>query len=132
MSIEFEIEGEKYTYYSNDGDWYITGDGLADKVVKLRRMIDDVQGEEYDDGALLKYIYTARGDLNQVAGEIWAEKAMKLTKTHYNFSSDGATFSLGDVVERALKNSRYYMSKRKSRTSRWIKDPVERTDDTQL
>ncbi|GAP07122.1 hypothetical protein ATHL_01990 [Anaerolinea thermolimosa] len=101
---------------------------MSAEIERLRRMIDDVQSQEYSDETLTYYLELAHGDLNQVAGEIWAEKAMKLTLTHYNFSADGASYDLGEVIEQAKRNSQYYMSKRKARTSRWIKDPPEVED----
>lgn len=54
-------------------------------------------------------------DLNAVAGAIWTEKA-GLLAPNFDFSADGGNYSRSQAFEMAMKQSRFYLSRRSART----------------
>ncbi|MEJ5222843.1 MAG: hypothetical protein WHV44_00185 [Anaerolineales bacterium] len=105
--------------------------------------------EEYPDSTLVSIIeqyplpdanglfpeedgWTPRYDLNAAAADVWAEKAAGLAG-QYDFSADGASFQRSQAYEQAMKQARYYRSRRalhtvKSQAYPKLKDI---SDDTQ-
>ena len=94
-------------------------------IAQVRRMIAEPTQSPYTDVTISGYLVTVSGDMNAVAGEIWAEKASNLVSTMYDFSADTASYKLSQVLENARNQAKYFNSKRLARTSLWVKDPVE-------
>jgi len=120
----------------------------AADIQALRRMTG-VTAEEYLDSELASIIeryplpdakgifpeeegWTPRYDLNAAAADVWAEKAAGLA-VEYDFSADGASFQRSQAYEQAMKQARYYRSRRAVHTVRAQAHPKlkDATDDTQ-
>ncbi len=54
-------------------------------------------------------------DLNAAAAEVWAEKASVLSQD-FDFKADGADYSRSQAYEQAMKQARYYRSRRSPKT----------------
>lgn len=54
-------------------------------------------------------------DLNAAAADLWTEKAGKLAD-RFDFVADGASYHRSQVYEQAMKQARFYSSRRKPRT----------------
>jgi len=61
--------------------------------------------------------WTPRYDLNAAAADVWAEKAAALA-AQYDFDADGAAFKRSQAYEQAMKQARYYRSRRSLHTVR--------------
>lgn len=59
--------------------------------------------------------WTATYDLNAAAADIWEEKASARTE-RFDFSADGASYDRSQTYEMAMKQARYYRSKRSPAT----------------
>lgn len=94
-------------------------------IAQIRRMTAEPTQAPYTDAVISGYLTTVSGDMNAVAGEIWAEKASNLVSTMYDFSADNTSYNLSQVVANAVAQAKYFNSKRLPRTSLWVKDPVE-------
>jgi len=55
--------------------------------------------------------WTATYDLNAAAATIWAEKAATLSQD-FDFTADGGSYHRSQAYEQAMKQSRYYQSRR--------------------
>jgi len=63
-------------------------------------------------------------DLAAAAADIWSEKAAGLAP-NFDFSADGASYSRSQAYEQAMKQARYYRSRRSPKTATlqaWPKD----------
>ena len=94
-------------------------------IAQVRRMVAEPTEDTYTDATVSGYIVAASNDLNAVAGEIWAEKASSLQATSYDFQADNASYHLSQVIDSAVKQAKYYNSRRLSTSSLWVKSPVE-------
>lgn len=76
--------------------------------------------------------WTPRYDLNAAAADIWAERAAGLAG-QYDFSADGASFHRSQAYEQAMKQARYYRSRRALHTVKSQAYPKlkDYSDDTQ-
>lgn len=54
-------------------------------------------------------------DLNAAAADLWTEKAGKLAD-RFDFTADGASFHRSQAYEQAMKQARFYSSRRKPKT----------------
>ena len=88
-------------------------------------MIDDADGESYSDSTLTALLVAFDDDFNAVAAQCWGDKASSIWNTHYNFSADGANYSLSDVYAHCMEKANYYNSHRRPTTSVWTKNPLE-------
>ena len=55
--------------------------------------------------------WTATYDLNAAASDIWSEKAAILAQD-FDFQADGASYTRSQAYEQAMKQARYYRSRR--------------------
>ena len=82
---------------------------------KIRRMIADPAPGEFDDGELLDaiglYPLTTGYDLNAAARDLWEQKAALYAGRETQFSADGASFTYGDLFDKAMKMRMFYASK---------------------
>jgi hypothetical protein len=62
-------------------------------------------------------------DLNAAAADIWAEKAAVMAGD-FDFSADGGNYSRSQAYEQAMKQSRYYRSRRSVRTITQRPEPL--------
>jgi hypothetical protein len=129
----------------------------AAEVARLRRMVNEADDTTYDDTALEETIesypcidergeepYTwdtstdpptqddndswiATYDLNAAAADIWEEKAAVLAQD-YDFNADGGRYSRSQAYEQAMKQARYYRSRRNPRTKTLRPEPVKSED----
>jgi hypothetical protein len=129
----------------------------AAEVARLRRMVNEADDTTYDDTALEETIesypcidergeepYTwdtstdpptqddndswiATYDLNAAAADIWEEKAAVLAQD-YDFNADGGRYSRSQAYEQAMKQARYYRSRRNPRTVTLRPEPVKSED----
>jgi hypothetical protein len=97
-------------------------------IAQIRRMVSEPTQAIYTDTVISGYLVTASGDMNAVAGEIWAEKASSVAASGYDFSADNASYKLNQVMENYRNQAKYHNSRRLARTSLWVKDPVETGD----
>lgn len=126
-------------------------------VARLRRMVNEPTATTYTDDDLKGYIelypciddqgyrpfyfdyrtapptkaqttgWIPTYDLNYAAGEIWAEKAGVLAQD-FDFSADGGNYQRSQAYEQAMKQSRYYLARRKPSTIKLSQEP--RTPET--
>lgn len=96
---------------------------------QLRRMINEPTEATYTDLDLLAYMVDFDEDLNAVASAILLEKASALQLTMYDYATEGERFQLSQVIKNIQEMAAKYASKRKGTSSRWIKDPVEESDE---
>lgn len=117
----------------------------AAMIGRLRRMVDEATTATYSDSDLAEYIearpcidergelpyeydtttepptkdenenWIATYDLAAAAADIWAEKAAVLAQD-YDTNADGAALSRSQAYEQAMKQSRYWQSRRKPGT----------------
>jgi hypothetical protein len=117
----------------------------AGQIARLRRMVDEADETTYTDETLAEYIeerpsMDERGelpfewdtstepptqdeneswietyDLAAAAADVWAEKAAVLAQD-YDTNADGASLSRSQAYEQAMKQSRYWSSRRKPST----------------
>jgi hypothetical protein len=117
----------------------------AAQIAQLRRMVDEPTTATYSDAALTAYIEAhylmdERGqeayywdeltvpptkvlnlswvptyDLASAAVDVWAEKAAILA-ADFDTSADGASLSRSQAYEQAMKQARYWSSRRKATT----------------
>ena len=124
----------------------------AAEVARLRRMVGEPTTTTYSDDDLEGYIerypledargeyptvesettpgtleenpdWTATYDLNAAAAEIWAEKAATLAQD-YDFKADNANYKRSQAYEQAMKQSRYYQSRRSWRMIEMRPEPL--------
>ena len=76
--------------------------------------------------------WTPRYDLNAAAADVWAEKAAGLAG-QYDFDADGASFKRSQAYKQAMKQARYYRSRRALHTVKSQAYPKleDNSDDTQ-
>jgi hypothetical protein len=67
--------------------------------------------------------WTPTYDLNAAAADVWAEKAAT-PAADFNFSADGGNYSRSQVYEQAMKQSRYYRSRRAVKTITQRPEPL--------
>jgi hypothetical protein len=67
--------------------------------------------------------WTPTYDLNAAAADIWAEKAAVLAQD-FDFAADGGNYSRSQAYEQAMKQSRYYRSRRSVRTITQRPEPL--------
>lgn len=99
---------------------------------KLRRMIDESTEDTYTDVTLSGYLSDFDDDLNAVAAAIWSEKVAGMLVTTYDISADGADYTYSQKIDNAKELARYYSSKRQPKSSLWVKDPEETTDEDEV
>jgi hypothetical protein len=117
----------------------------AGQIARLRRMVDESDETTYTDEALAEYIeerpsMDERGempyewdtttepptqddndnwietyDLAAAAADVWGEKAAVLAQD-YDTNADGASLARSQVYEQAMKQARYWGSRRKPST----------------
>jgi hypothetical protein len=58
--------------------------------------------------------WTPTYDLNSAAADIWEEKAGS-SATKFDFSADGASYDRSQIHEMAMKQARYYRSRRSAK-----------------
>lgn len=130
----------------------------AAQIAQVRRMVNESTDDTYDDDAIQTYIEAypvmdERGevpytwdtsttpptkdenddwidtyDLNAAAADIWEEKAALLTE-NYDFSGDGASYKRSQAYEHAMKQARFYRSRRRGRTHTLYMHPEPTTGD---
>ena len=100
----------------------------AAQVAQLRRMIAEPDDTTYSDADLTVYIeswpladadgnapsdtgWAARYDMAAAASELWAEKAA-VAAQNYDFSADGGNYTRSQAYEQAMKQSRFYASRK--------------------
>lgn len=71
--------------------------------------------------------WTATYDLNAAAAAIWEEKASGRTQ-NFDFSADGGSYSRSQSYEMAMKQARYYRSRRSWKTVEMESTPKEDDD----
>jgi hypothetical protein len=98
------------------------------QIAKVRRMVSEPATTTYSDAAIQTIIeahalvdsegyspdqanWTATYDLNAAAADIWEEKAGGVFD-HFDFTADGGHFTRSQKYEHAMKQARYYRSKR--------------------
>ncbi len=101
---------------------------LAD-IIK-RHPLEDARGEgpwiesETTPGTLeTNEDWTPTYDLNAAAAEVWEEKAGTLAQD-FDFSADGGNYSRSQAHEQAMKQARYFRSKRSVRTITQRPEPL--------
>lgn len=129
----------------------------AAQIERLRRMVNEATAATYDDYTLAEYIeryplVDERGekpytwdtsttppsqdenedwiptyDLNAAAADVWEEKAGVLAPD-YAFSADGGRYERNQAYEQAMKQARYYRSRRSMRTITQTPEPVQNED----
>lgn len=111
----------------------------AEQIARLRRMVNEPSGSSsYSDDDLATIIersplldaageaptladgtvntaWAATYDLNAAAAEMWEEKSSVLAQD-YDFQADGGQYSRSQAYEQAMKQARYFRSKRAIRT----------------
>lgn len=104
----------------------------ADQIKKVRRMTNERTEKNYSDEDIQAVIemhplvdasgfspdqdnWTATYDLNAAAADIWEEKAGARSE-NFDYSADGASYSHSQTYEMAMKQARYYRSKRSPAT----------------
>ena len=121
-------------------------------VTKLRRMVGEPTATTYSDKTLADYIkrypledargegpwiesettpgtlienpdWTPTYDLNAAAADVWAEKAAT-PAADFDFSADGGNYSRSQTYEQAMKQSRYYRSRRGIKTITQRPEPL--------
>lgn len=125
----------------------------AEQVAKVRRMTNEPSAtSDYSDDDLEGYIeayplvdargespfiesettpgtleenpdWTATYDLSAAASDIWAEKAAILSQD-YDFEADGGSYSRSQAYEQAMKQSRYWRSRRSVKTITQRPEPL--------
>lgn len=68
--------------------------------------------------------WIATYDLNAAAADVWQEKAASLAAL-YDFSADGGNYSRSQAYQQAEKMTRYYRSRRSTKSIRLVKSPEE-------
>lgn len=123
----------------------------ADQIAQLRRMTAEPTTTTYSDAAITAYIeryplmdalghppyvnssttpvtlvanteWTATYDLNAAAADVWEEKAAAVS-SQFDFSADGASFSLSQQYQQADKMTRHYRARRSASTITLIAVP---------
>lgn len=115
----------------------------AAQIAKVRRMVAEPTEATYSDASITAYIevhplvdangtsptyyaassramventnWMATYDLNAAAADIWDEKASSLAED-YDFSADGGSYHRSQAYEQAMKQARYYRSRRSLKT----------------
>jgi hypothetical protein len=111
------------------------------QIAELRRRVNEPTATTYSDATLQVYIekfplpdalgyrpfysdgitadpnWTATYDLNAAAERIWAEKANQFVGK-YDFSADGASYTRSQAYEMAMKQARYYASRKAPKSLR--------------
>lgn len=122
----------------------------AEQIAKVRRMTGELTTATYSEVAIQEYIESypledARGegpliegpnqslienpdwtptyDLNAAAGDIWAEKAAILA-ADFDFDADGGSYSRSQAYEQAMKQCRFYRSRRSPGTITLRPEPL--------
>lgn len=100
-------------------------DGVLGSIIERYPVVDaDGHFPEDED-------WTARYDLNAAAADVWAEKAAVLA-AGYDFNADGADYKRSQAYEQAMKQARYFRSRRMIGTVKMTAYPViqdEQDDD---
>lgn len=93
------------TYTDEDLAEYIESYPVEDKMGEAPLYVDG-------DGELTTNPdWTPTYDMNAAAADIWVEKAAVLAQD-YDYSADGANYSRNQPYEQAMKQARYYRSRR--------------------
>jgi len=127
-------------------------DAVALLIPRLRRMTTEPTTETYSDADLASFIeahpledargegplvesetdpgtleenpdWTATYDLNAAAADVWEEKAGILAQD-YDYSADGGNYSRSQAYEQAMKQARYFRSKRIWKTVTMRPEPL--------
>lgn len=125
----------------------------AEQIARVRRMVNEPTAVTYADEDIQGYIESypledARGeaplvestttpgtletnpdwtptyDLNAAAADLWAEKAAVLAQD-FDFKAEGAQFSRSQAYEQAMKQSRYFRSRRSPKTITLRPEPLK-------
>lgn len=119
----------------------------AAQIAQLRRMVAEPTQATYDDTTLTAYIeryphidqfgespldewgeantdWTATYDLAAAAGDVWEEKASAVA-TKFDFSANGGQYTQSQQYEQAMKQCRYFRSRRMPSTTLLVKSPEE-------
>lgn len=85
----------------------------------VRFALPDSQGYRpfYSDGITADVNWTPTYDLNAAAEKIWAEKANQFVGK-YDFSADGASYTRSQAYEMAMKQARFYASRKAPKSLR--------------
>lgn len=131
----------------------MTTNVTAAQIAQLRRMVAEPTTTTYSDALLTTYIETypvidERGempytfdssqppvaeenpdwiptyDLSAAAGDIWQEKAGSLAAL-YDFTADGGNYTRSQAYEQAMKQCRFYRSRRRPSSAMMVKTPDE-------
>jgi len=124
----------------------------AEQIARVRRMTGEPTAATYADADIQAYIerypledargegpwiesettpgtleanpdWTVTYDLNAAAADIWAEKAAGLAP-NFDFRADGGQYSRSQAYEQAMKQSRYYRSRRSVKTISQRPEPL--------
>ena len=127
---------------------------VVSQVVRLRRLTAETSAESpYGDEELAEYIVetivtdmTTRltgssavdtrfaplpvtFDLNAAASRVWEEKLNALIGAGtYDYSADGQSFSMGQLVEQYQQRAAYYMARRRVKSVRLVAKKTASTD----
>lgn len=122
------------------------------QIARLRRMVGEADSTTYEDDDLADYIeahpledargegpwvesesdpgtleenpdWTATYDLNAAAADVWEEKAAGHAP-NYDFSADGGNYSRSQAYEQAMKQARYFRSRRSVKTITMRPEPL--------
>jgi hypothetical protein len=113
----------------------------ADQITRVRRMVNERDATNYSDETIQTFIedhplvdaegfspdqdnWTATYDLNASAADIWEEKAA-LRADDFDFSVDGGNYTRSQAYEQAMKQARYYRSRRSHKTIEMESTPKE-------
>jgi hypothetical protein len=108
-------------------------DALLEGFIEKHPMMDELNQEPYSwlqTGGIPTQVanefWIPTYDLNAAAAEIWSEKASLLT-TFTDFNADGGNYSDSQQYDQAMKQARFYLSRRSAMTIKQIKWPPERS-----
>jgi hypothetical protein len=132
----------------------------AAQIAELRRMVAEPTVTTYSDALLTTYIerypvldeqgedpYTLDSasppaqevntswiptyDMNAAAADVWHEKAGTVA-ANYDFTADGGNYSMSQQYKMYTDQARFYLSRRKLKTTRMVKKPDEPSADVYL
>lgn len=130
----------------------------AAQIARLRRMVNETTEEPYSDDDIQAYIeiypledlrgegpwieststpgqlvenpdWAPTYDLNAAAADLWAEKAGILA-ADFDFNADGGQYSRSQAYEQAMKQARYFRSRRAPKTITLRPEPLAQGSET--
>jgi len=99
-------------------------DALITTMIEAYPHMDEYGEAPLDDDGVANADWTPTYDLNAAAADIWNEKASAVAH-RVNFAADGGNYSMSNMFEQYMKQSRYFRSRRMPSTARMVKSPKE-------